>query len=377
MNKTNNSSIYTLDELLDSLGFTERITFAASFIVPGISLFGIGVCLLSTLILFQSRFINPVYFYYILLCIIYIIHLVHGIPFDILISPRYFQSRLNSYTSTHYLIYYGFMSTFLYHFEDYLQMAILIDRIKIFSPSLLQQSPSLTTSPRITSLLLFLVCFVINVPVMFCLQIEPFGTYYYYYLSDDDSNQMKFATFYFVHSSKFSSTLFGRILLAASSLVLNFTCTIVAGVALNIFSVYKYKSYLRQRRHDVDALIRVSFQNNSMHRDGTVLRRRLDQMSLREEILRRTEKNMFYMALNLCSISILARVLFMFFYVYFFYFNSSNQATPIIALISVLIHTIEPITNILVFYLFNKMFRDIFNRKVNTLMFCFKFSSHK
>lgn len=374
MNNENNTKGDTftpsLDELLDSLGFTERITFAASFVVPSLSLFGISVCLLSTLILCQSRFINPVYFYYRLLCIIYIIHLVHGIPFGILISPRYFQSpRFDSYLSTIYLIYYGFMSTFLYHFEDYLQMAILIDRIKIFTPSMLQQSHSLLASPRVTSLFLFSICFFINFPVMFCLKIEPFGTYYYL----NDMNQMKFATFYFVHSSDFSSTLFGRILLAVSSLILNFTCTIVAGVALNIFSIYKYKSYLRQRRHDVDALVRISFQN----RDGTLIRRQLDQMSLREKILRRTEKNMFYMALNLCSISMVARVLFMFFYVYFFYFNSSYQATPLIALISVSIHTIEPITNIFVFYLFNKMFRDIFNRKVNSFIFCFKFSSHK
>ena len=122
-----------LDELLDTLLFNDKwITFEIYLTLGLISLIGILLCSLSAFIFYQPRFVNPVFYYYRLLCFIYIIQLVHGIPFVFCLSPRY-SPWINSYFSACYNIYFLALSTFLFHFENLLQMAILIDRMKIFS----------------------------------------------------------------------------------------------------------------------------------------------------------------------------------------------------------------------------------------------------
>ena len=125
------SEIPSLDQLLDSLGFDQWKTIIASFVIPIISLIGIFLCLLSVWIFFQKRFKDPVFVYYRLLCIVYIIHLVHNIPFGLLFSPRYFP-QINTYFTSLFLIYYSSASSYLFHFEETLQMAILLTRMKIY-----------------------------------------------------------------------------------------------------------------------------------------------------------------------------------------------------------------------------------------------------
>jgi hypothetical protein len=89
----------------------------------------------------------------------------------------------------------------------------------------------------------------------------------------------------------------------------------------------------------------------------------LKQMDLREQNKLQNEKNMYYMALTLCSISIMSRIFFMFSFVYFFYFNSFSSSLNL-TIITYLIHGLEPILNIFVFYSFNEIFSDEFNRKI-------------
>ena len=120
---------HTIDQLLDLLGFDMRKTLVVSFILPSMNLLGTMFCSLSAFIFFRRKFVDPVFYYYRLLCIVYIIHLVHNIPAGLLCSPRYF-TQMNSYFTSIYLIYYIFMSSFLFHYEDVLQMAILLTREK-------------------------------------------------------------------------------------------------------------------------------------------------------------------------------------------------------------------------------------------------------
>ena len=88
------------------------------------------------------------------------------------------------------------------------------------------------------------------------------------------------------------------------------------------------------------------------------------QLSEREKLNRKIEKNMFYMAFSLCAISILIRVLLIVSYVYFFFFNSANCSKAIVPLVYYSINTLEPIVNIGVFYSFNSIFRQLLNEKV-------------
>ena len=160
----------TYEELLDSLGFDLVKTILATFILPIISILGTVLCLLSFWIFSQRRFVDPIFFFYKLLCIVYVIHLVHNIPYGIIFAPRYFP-YMNTYLSAIYQIYYNVMTNFLYHFEDTLQMGILMTRIKIFSPFVKRY---FSASPQLISLAFFFTCILIDLPVAFSFKITLF-----------------------------------------------------------------------------------------------------------------------------------------------------------------------------------------------------------
>ena len=330
----------SLDQLLDSLGYTQWITVTSTFIIPSISLAGILLCSMSALIFFQPRFVNPVFYYYRLLCFVYIVQLAHGIAYGLLFSPRYLP-RLDSYACSLYHIYYAVVSTFLFHFDEMLQMAILLDRMKLFSPFLMQH---FSHTPRQVSLVLFLTCLLIDSPFEFFFKITS-AKYYT-------------GTFYFINPSDVSSTLYGQILLGFTQMFLNRFLTLVLGVALNVLSLYKYKSYLKERKREM-----YVYSMGSIHFKH-VRQKEIRLLSRLERVKSQIEKNMFYMALSACSMSILLRIMIMFCFVSSF-FCISITYTPLVGLIYYSIHTLEPIFNVCVFFTFNKMFRSIFKRKLS------------
>ena len=230
--------IPNLDQLLDTLGFTEWEIIVSTFALPSISFVGLVLCALSAWIFFQPKFKDPVFFYYRLLCIVYIIHLAHYIPRGLLFTPRYFP-QINTFFTSIYLIYYSFISVFLFHFEETLQIAILLTRMKIFSPYVKKHFAAL---PRNVSIAFFLTCLVIEIPAAFLYKINALGVYSYH-----DSTVQQTATLYYYAVSDFGQTLFGKSLIAFSFYFLNLILSIVVGVALNIMSLLKYKSYVKER----------------------------------------------------------------------------------------------------------------------------------
>jgi len=354
--------IPSLDQLLDSLGFNPWVTIIASFVLPTISFLGIILCSLSAWIFFHKNFKDPVFFYYRLLCIVYIIHLIHNIPRGLLYSPRYF-TNINTYLSSIYLIYYSNVSAFLFHFEETLKMAILLHQMKIYNSFVRKH---FSAKPWQISLSLFLTCLLIDISYGLSLKVGSFGTYYYY---DWSNGFRKNATFFYITSSEFSSTLFGKILLTFTGPFLNLFLSTFFGVILNFASVRLYKSYIKQRRENEEEYISASYHRTQDKNQATtsvddiqvvVTRaKRLTQKELNEN---RTQSNMFYMALTQCSLSIIARVLLIFRFIVFFNFYSFSTSL-ILLIITLSIYTIVPTVAIFVFYSFNKMFREKFRKK--------------
>jgi hypothetical protein len=341
--ENNYSSTNSFDQLLDSLGFDDYKTLATTFVLPAINLIGTTVCALSVWIFYRRRFVDSVFVYYRLLCLVNVFLLLNNIPLGLFISPRYFP-RLNTYQCAMYQMYYGIVSGFLFHFEDLLKMAILLNRMKLFSVVVRR---NFKASPRIVSFAFFFTSLCIDWPLFFAFKIDEVGQYFYL----DSSNSQKIASFYYIGSSNFSSSPFGRILLGVSIFFLNIFLMLVIGVALNITAYVQYKSYLSQRRQRDEVSLKANTKN------GTTIR-----LSLKERYDRQAEKNMFYMSLTLCSISILSRLLLMFIFIYFFFFSSFSSNLLVLLLIY-FIYTFVPFVSIFVFYSFNKMFRQEVNAK--------------
>jgi hypothetical protein len=194
--------------LLAKLDFHTSRTLIITFILPAINLIGAVFCSSSLWIFFRAAFSDPIYFYYRLLCFINILNSLHNIPYGVSIWPLYFP-WINSYIITVFKIYHLFISVLFFHFEDVLRMAILLHKMKFFSPFVKKH---FSKSPRFISFSLFLTCLFINVPFIFGFEVGSRGDYFYV-----DSNGVKrTATFYYLISSEFSRTFFGKILLGFS-----------------------------------------------------------------------------------------------------------------------------------------------------------------
>jgi hypothetical protein len=366
------NSIPSFDELLATLGFSQWLTVVSSFVMPGISLLGIVLCSVSAFVFFQRQFVDPVFFYYRLLCLTYVLHLTIGIPYGIFYSPKYFLQIIDTYSTSNYLLVYAGLSGLLYHFEDTLQMAILLTRMKIFSPYV---NRHFTLKPKFVSLIFFFTCLCINLPFVFALKIRFNGNYSYY--DSNNSNQPKTSSFYSVVSSEFSSSPIGQILYGFTSFFLNLFLTLVVGLIMNIVSVYQYKSYLRKRSKRDEAYRRAAFSLNKPPLEAQQATTSLDEvvsvvvvtpqrphsMTAKERNDQKAETNMFFMALTLSIISTLTRVFFMISFIIFFVLNYFGGFFNLY-IISYSIYTLVPTMAIFVFYSFNKIFRQEFVKKI-------------
>ena len=349
----------TLDQLLVSLGFEPKITIIVTFILLLINLFGTMFCSLSAWIFFNKKFKDPSFFYYRLLCLVYIILLIHNMLRLLLYTPQYFPN-INSYLSSIFIIYSSFIMAFLFHFEGVLQIAILLDRIKLFSPFVKRH---FSARQWIISLAFFLTCFLIDWPVLFASKVSSYGIYY-----NDDLK--KNVTLYYMASSQFSTTSLGRILFSFTVYFLNLFLSVFVGVTLNILSVYLYSSYIRQRRLNLDETNRVLWSSSVNQQAAsstevnisnfTSVQNALTQKQRKE---REIERNMFYMALNLCFISIISRTIIFISYIYYLFFPSLKNSF-FVFIFNSFIYILVPTLAIFVFYSFNKIFRNAFNKKI-------------
>ena len=98
-----------------------------------------------------------------------------------------------------FVIYYHLLAGLLFHFEDTLQMAILLTRMKIFNSFVRKH---FTQKPQLIASSLFLTCLFIDSPVAFALKIS---SYHYY----TDNKQENVNTFYIMTASDFSLTPYG------------------------------------------------------------------------------------------------------------------------------------------------------------------------
>jgi len=349
------STLVTLDELLHVLGFDSSKTIIVTFILPSINVLGIVFCSISAWIFFRRNFEDPVFIYYRLLCLVYILHLIHNIPHGIFFSPQYFPT-LDTYSISIFQIYYAIVSAVLYQYEDTLQMGILLTRMRIFSPFVRR---NFTASPKIVSLAFLLTCLCINVPFEFGFKVTLVNTFYI----TDTNGMRRNVTFYYPTSSDFSASLVGKILSGITSVFLNLFLTLVVGIALNVASVYQYKTYIRQKSVKETAF-RLAWYSKQMLADGeTNVKLEMRELTPKEINEHKTERNLFFMALTLCTISILSRIVFVFCYVNYFFFNSFSNILLVIA-INYSIYTLVPTVGIFVFYAFNKMFRQEFKKTI-------------
>jgi len=147
---------------------------------------------------------------------------------------------------------------------------------------------------------------------------------------------------------------------------------------MNIVSFVKYKLYLKERRSKAEAhsssraVITNQINLSAMTSNSAEIQQvRLEEASAsrrrgltnKEINENRAEKNMFYMALILSCITLVSRVLIILCVVYFLIFYTLS-VNLLISVINLSVQTLVPTSSIFVFYFFNKIYREEFDRLV-------------
>ena len=354
---TNASSMPTLDELMQSLGFELWQEVLNKCVLPLVNLVSIGSCSLSAWIFYKKRtshFSDPIFFYYRLLCLLYMSMSFLNILFGFCYSPRFYNFDL-TYMSAVYNVCYLYLTNFLFHYCSVLELCILLTRMKLYDPFIRKQ---FFLSPQLYSFIFFIVCLCLDVPVCFSNKIVSLGEYYYV-----DANHVKqTASFYYYESSDFSATLLGHLVFALVYIFSVFF-TLIVGVTLSVVSVLQYKAYLKKRRveaAEIQARIHRQLQFHSSV-DATPNEGKAKILERKKKSERKIEANLFWMALALSTISILSRIIFTITYLLFsFNFYFSNYLSVIT--LCFMCFTLMPSTSIVVFYSFNDMFRQKLRR---------------
>jgi len=340
------STLLSLEELLNSLGFDTWMTITVSIVFPVANFLGLIFCSLSAWIFFRGRFTDPVFFYFRLLSIVNILSLLHNIPAAIFYTPRYFPG-LNTYATCIYQMYFAGMISALFNFGDVLQIAILLTRMKTFNPFV---NRHFTASPKLFSFLFFLAFLLINSPLFFAFSPVSLGNYFFF---DSKGNKHE-ATFYNLSSSQFASSALGSLILGISIFLVNLLILLVIGIVLNIVSFVQYKASLQKRQREVQVL-----EMSSIHNRATTSME-LNQKRQKVVDQRRIKRNM-YMGLVLCTISIISRVIiFISAFVFLFYNTFSNSLY--IHILTFFIYFFVPAVSFFVFYFFNNTFRKELKR---------------
>jgi hypothetical protein len=137
---------------------------------------------------------------------------------------------MNTYASTVYQIYYAFMGNLFFHFQECLQISVLLMRMSIFSKILKKHFKPL--SPLNVSLALFVVCLLINIETAFTSKIVGLGEY----VTAGNS----IGLVYDFANTDFVSSQLGSIIQMFTHFFLNVFCTLIVGITLNIFSFVQY-----------------------------------------------------------------------------------------------------------------------------------------
>ena len=157
---------------------------------------------------------------------------------------------------------------------------------------------------------------------------------------------------------------------------LNLFLSLIVGIVLNVVSVNLYRSYIRERRERAKGYARATFNSNQ---NETSTNNELDiqvvvvlppplkskKLTRKEADENKAESNMFRMALKLCSLSILSRILIILIYIFFFISTMDSFSNIlIVSLIVGLIYTLLPSITIFVFYSFKcRIARESYDRK--------------
>ena len=320
----------TIDQMLDINGFIPFDVVAYQFGMPLLGATGIILCTINALIFFKKAFKAPVDDYFKLINLLNLCVCAMCVPYGFCFTPKYFPN-MDSYKCAIVQSVYIPIAMLIFHYTGILEIAILLERMKIFS---LVVKKYFTLAPKKVCLTSFLLCLVIDSFYAFVFVPASGGDYVYFSSKDGTFKQN---TFYYVSTSDFANSNAGRVLLITVYVVRDFF-TMITSVTLNLVSLVQMRTYFKKKVIQLQS--KISLQNSNYIKI--------------EQNTRKSEKDHLLMVITFCFIAIVSRAILVSSSIYALF--SVDYIATLTGTLVDLVVVLGPAVSFFVFFRFNKKF---------------------
>ena len=325
----NKTIFISKSEWLEVFGLSPFLDTLFAFLLTPISFIGFLLNLFTLFILIQKEFYEAPIFNF------FRVYTINSAILDLILTtfviiPTY--KLIEIFDSNEAYIYgaYIYISLFstLYFFNSFLDIFIILERLSYFVPKMVILKKY---SWKCTCIAIFSLCLVINFPFLFVFQPEN-------YIVILDSYRLYQITSWDVAKWGASST--GTTIVFIIYFVRDIL-TLISEIILNIISIVLLKRHLSKKRDLIST--------EALKRAGNDLKD-----------LSKAEKNLIFMVITKCFLSVMEHMFFIACNTYFL--MSQEVLSYSICFASHLSTAIKHASNFFVFILFNKLFRNAFKK---------------
>ena len=340
MNSSNQTIIESVNYGCNYFGATASIDIMYMYFLTPISILACVLNTVSYYILSSNKQISQSILYSYLK-----LYILNSIVLSILLITCFTCNTYSifDFTNTYEALAYGayFLApvvSVFYFYSTLLEICIALARSLKFFPTKFRFKK--INNFKIISLVLFLFSVIINIPFGFMyypgLERVPVKkqmlNYYFWGITDFSNSVFGMATFYFIY--------FVRDILF-----------LLIKIIINVYSVYVVRQYLTKINIDSVTVI----VNDAVKIDDK------KQIGPKKEYLTKTDRNLTYMSIWMCLLSVLENIFYAFAYEY--YSVIQNEASLTVFFFSYFTLALKHVSNFFVFYFFNNSFKSEFKKK--------------
>ena len=335
----------------DYIGFSFIPMNDVIYLYPNtlVAIIGTILNIFSNIVYFKKEFNSPMFFYFRILSVCYLIQSITGIPYSMCNAVRYVPDASRKLCA-YFMTYNIALASLLTYYESVLEIAIILDRLRTFNNTIKKY---LTLSPQMFSLILFVICVLIDLFYMFVFTPEEFVWYNY---KDDGTLERK--SVWYVLPSTFAASNIGRIFIILTYVVREFV-TIICTVGFSIFLLNYMRNYFKNKAKMAKkpaVTVAISNVSSTVQPNSTAQQSSSKQMSNAEE-------KFLQLVIVQCTLTILTRSnFFICCFMALFNFDALTQIWCALADFNILF---TPAVSFFIYFFFNKLFKKEFLKLFN------------
>ena len=256
--------------------------------------------------------------------------------------------RIFDFTNSYGAMFYGSylqvpIISVIYFNGHLLELSIIVERILNF-----------VSYPRIKRIIKFKYLWAIWLASSIVLNVPIFFSSYPTYIDVplDDGSMQKF---YYYGVTDFASSTVGKIILYCVYFVRDIM-TLVLKTFLNGLLIYLIKKYINRINNKPSVFIAIFSINESFDLPLN------DNIRKEKAFLTDMEKNLTYMSIFMNVVSLFENVLNITSYISYFFAFLTSEASFYLYLFTYIVLALKQCTNLIIFYLFNNLFRQEFKK---------------